>query len=248
MSPTVSISLIDTRDYCSAIYALQRTLKTLDNINITKIYWSSDIPCPIKLSIPVEWIKISKISASNWVYFCGIWCFRILPNHVTEDYNIIVHDDGYAVNKSAWTDEFFNYDYIGPTFPHWITSDVYGATKNPVGSGGFSIRSKKLYSAIKSINMPIDREDYYKELFLSEAANIWNCIPEDELICRFYYEKLTKEYDIKFAPIELADQWAIDKHMSSPWLGKSLGFHGRHGVATHYGEVLTSDRKKFNLV
>jgi hypothetical protein len=26
--------------------------------------------------------------------------------------------------------------------------------------------------------------------------------------------------------------------MSSPWLGKSLGFHGKHGIAKHYGVEL----------
>ena len=246
MTPTVSLTVVDTRSYCPTIFALQTTLKTLNQLNITKIYWFSDIPCPIKFDIVVEWIKIPEIK--NWFYFCNVLYLKMVPECVTEDFNIIVHDDGYAVNKSAWTDDFFKFDYIGPVYPDWITSSAHGCAKNPVGSGGFSMKSKELYKAIKKINIPVNREEYYNVPFLSEAMTVWNWIPEDDLISRFYYKILTEEHDIKFAPAELADQWGIDKHMSSPWIGKSLGFHGRHGVATYYGEVLTSDRKRFNLV
>ena len=246
MAPTVSISLIDTRDYWSTIYALQRTLKTLDNLNITKVYWGSDIPCPIKLSIPVEWIRIPKITLANWNYYCSMWCLKILPNHVSEDFNIIVHDDGYAINKSAWTDDFFLFDYIGAIVPEncgWHNSHI-----NQVGNGGFSMRSKKLYQAIKNINPTIEREHYHKDPLLAETAVFREWIPEDLLLSVLYYEKLTKEYAINFAPIALADQWSIELNFASPWLGKSLGFHGKYGTHHHYGEVLSSDRKKFNLV
>lgn len=246
MQPLVSLSAIDTRDYWPTVYALQRTLKTLDHVNITKIYWCSDIPFPIKLDIPTQWIRIPKITAQTWNYICSKCCLKLLPEHVTEDFNIIVHDDGYAVNKSAWTNEFFNIDYIGAIVPPncgWHNSHV-----NQVGNGGFSMRSKKLYQAIAELDPTIEREEYHKDPLLADTALFREWLPEDLLLSVLYYEKLTKDYGIQFASIELADQWSIELNFNSPWLGKSLGFHGKYGTHHHYGEILLSDRKKFSLI
>lgn len=251
--PTVSITLTDTRDYWSTIYAAQRTLKTLNHLNITKIYWFSDIPCPVKFGIPTQWIKIPKISNFtfyHWFHVSSLICLKMLPSCMNEDFNIFVHDDGYAINKSAWTDEFFDFDYIGAVVPEnhgWLHSNI-----NKVGNGGFSMRSKKLHNAIKDIDPPILPEDYHRiknTEMVEEAQKIWYWLPEDYLLSVIYHKKLTEEYGVKFAPENLADQWSIEQNFNSSWLGKSLGFHGKTtGVHHHYNEVLISDRKKFNLI
>jgi hypothetical protein len=36
----------------------------------------------------------------------------------------------------------------------------------------------------------------------------------------------------------LGDRFSIEYDYGSGWLGKSLGFHGKHGIAEHYGVKL----------
>jgi hypothetical protein len=61
---------------------------------------------------------------------------KLCPEICIEDFNLIIHADGFAVNSEAWTSEFLNYDYIGARWGDGI-----------VGNGGFCLRSRKLYDA-----------------------------------------------------------------------------------------------------
>jgi hypothetical protein len=153
------------------------------------------------------------------------------PEICVEEHNLIIHPDGFAVNREAWTDEFLEYDYIGACWGD-----------GTVGNGGFCLRSRKLYDAFISIgvkNSTNDYQDYMNDSFyyvITETGEKF--IPEDNIICKVHREKLEKEYDIKFAPLHIANQFSIERNYSSVWLGKSLGFHGKHGVADYYGVKL----------
>jgi hypothetical protein len=61
---------------------------------------------------------------------------------------------------------------------------------------------------------------------------------EDDMICRVYRKELEAKYGIRYSPNHLADRFSIEHNLSSPWCGKSLGFHGNHGVASNYGVSL----------
>ena len=63
MRPTVSITCVDTLFYKDTIYALNRTIATLkDKINLTHVYWFSDIAFPGECELPVVWIPINKFT------------------------------------------------------------------------------------------------------------------------------------------------------------------------------------------
>lgn len=234
MYDTFSITCIDTLHHEKTVVALQRTIETLRNkVNLTKVYWFSDVSFPSYCSVPVVWIKIPKIT--EYVKEYNNITMRLCPMHVDTDFNFIIHADGYAVNPDAWTNDFLKYDYIGA---RWI---MYN--RNNVGNGGFSLRSRKLYNAMhrKHVegNDPIDLkyDEYPYNEFLAEEQERNRVVPEDTLICRYYRSELEQKYDVKFCPDYLADRFSIEGTWNTPWMGRSLGFHGRW-VAHYYGATV----------
>ena len=224
----ISITCIDTLHYTPTITALKKTIETLGD-KITRVYWFSDIDFPDTIDVPVTWIKVDPIKVYNEDY--SHITLKICPEVCVEEHNLIIHPDGFAVNREAWTDEFLDYDYIGACWGD-----------GTVGNGGFCLRSRKLYDAFISIgvkNSTNDYQDYMNDSFyyvITETGEKF--IPEDNIICKVHREKLEKEYGIKFAPLHIANQFSIERNYSSVWLGKSLGFHGKHGVADYYGVKL----------
>jgi hypothetical protein len=219
----VSVTVIDSLYY--DLKPLKKTLEILSN-KINRVHWFSDIPFPEKpFHVPVTWTKISKIKNYNDEY--GYITLKLCPSVCTENYNLIIHNDGFAVNADAWTDEFLEYDYIGATW-----------TDGFVGNGGFCLRSRKLYDALLDMNIPYDTnsyKDYFNGDFYSVISNGNKLVPEDSIICKIHKSTLETKYGIKFAPQQIADRFSIEHNMSSPWLGKSLGFHGKHGIHKYYG-------------
>jgi hypothetical protein len=224
---TISITCIDALTYDKTIKALSKTLETLRG-KVDCVYWFSDIEFPGECEVPVFSTKINKFT--NYIVDYNYVALKVIPEVVQTDHTIIIHDDGFAVNAEAWTDEFLECDYIGA---RWIRYE-----SNKVGNGGFCLRSKKLFNAIKSMN--ISHDLVYGSFLDSQnllVDNTWpsRTIAEDTIICRLYGDILTEKFDIKFASPELADRFSIEDEWTSPWCGKSLGFHGRHGVANYYG-------------
>lgn len=232
---SLAISCVDTLYYERTHRALTTTLATLSQQNIVKVYWFSDIPFPFQIDKPVQWVPIPKITRDHvelsYPMIYNMTVLKLMPVIVRENFNLTIHDDGFAVNAAAWTDKFYNYDYIGA---------CWGET---VGNGGFTLRSQKLYKAMRDIDVIYNWRELPQELFRPEfEGHVWlntahadePIVPEDNIICRVYRQTLETVYNIRFAPAAIADQFSIENKMTSPWLGRSLGFHGRHGVAKHY--------------
>jgi hypothetical protein len=228
--PSIGISCAETKAYEKAALALTRTLEVCKNLPVQKVYWLSDAPCPMQSSIEgswgadfLEWIPIEPFCVTesfNDQY--SALTLELLPLVVKTDFNLVIQSDGYAANADAWTDEFYEYDYIGASWPN----ETEGRN---VGNGGFSWRSRKLYQAILDLRSHYSLEDLLKETLIDET---WidkfggRSIPEDNLISKVYRPTLEKQYGIRFAPAGLADQFSIETNGDSPWLGKSFGFHG----------------------
>lgn len=197
---------VDTLKYNKSIFAIN---KTLDCVDISEVYWISDIPYPEKLSIPVINIQISKIK--NYLIEYNTLFLNDLPKILPVNSNNIthyltIHADGFAVNKNSWTDEFLDYDYIGAVWP-WHQY-------NRVGNGGFSLRSKFFFECVDKLN----QDEKNKQIPYNG---------EDHILCRIFNAEL-QEMGVNYAPEELADQFSIEANLSSKWLGKSFGFHGMH--------------------
>ena len=129
----------------------------------------------------------------------GAWRFfwGKVPDFIHTSHVLVVQWDSWIINPSAWTSEFLQYDYIGA--PWW-----YGDECN-VGNGGFSLRSLRLMDLLRDNagEFPIEH-------------------PEDDVICRKYGLRL-KALGFKFAPVELARRFSVERSMR--WLAP-FGFHG----------------------
>ncbi len=118
-----------------------------------------------------------------------------IDQYVTGSHVLIIQWDSFITNPNLWCDEFLSYDYIGPVWPHHPTT--------PVGNGGFSLRSVKLLNAIK-------QPQFNKKH------------PEDYCICSDNKTFLEKDCQIRFAPVEIAEKFAVER---SDW-HPAFGFHG----------------------
>src|SRR6185369_4095699 len=119
-----------------------------------------------------------------------------LWRYIITSHVLIIQNDGYVLDGSVWTDEFLEYDYIGAP---WFYKDGRN-----VGNGGFSLRSKRLMQS----DVLSEPEAYH---------------PEDEIICRLYRNLLELD-GLKFAPEELAHQFAYECHEP---MQPTFGFHGK---------------------
>lgn len=143
-----------------------------------------------------------------------------LHKYIDSLYCLVIQSDGYVLNAEAWSDEFYQYDYIGAPW-NWYTDN------HKVGNGGFSFRSQRLNKILatdNSINLVNDK-------YISNFA-------EDHNICRIYRPYLERKYNIRFAPDHTANQFSIEAFKVAPpenHYSGQFGFHGRNVrfVGTH---------------
>ena len=182
----------------------------------------------INIEIPdVEVIKISPMSYSDYNNFM----IKSYNDYIDTPYALNIHDDGFIINPSSWTDEFLKYDYIGALWPvgkHMPIVHNY----NRCGNGGFSLRSKK---------------------FLEVCQNYCPATgyAEDTAMCRIYRDILAS-HGILFPPDDLAAKFSIEDDTIPEAKGqsqknyvtlKSFGFHYK---SSHACKLL--DLIQFKLV
>ena len=123
--------------------------------------------------------------------------WRVVPDYVLGSHVLVVQWDSWILNPATWTSDFLRHDYIGA--PWWYGDEC------DVGNGGFSLRSLRLMNFLRD-----------------NAAEFPIGHPEDDAICRRYGLRL-KALGFKFAPVELARRFSVERSMR--WLSP-FGFHG----------------------
>ena len=165
-------------------------------------------------------IKIFNLEPMKNYEFAEFFMTKI-NDFITTDYCINIQPDSTILDASMWTNDFFDYDYIGAP---WHIANNY---ENRVGNGGFSLRSKKLLEVLAKLQ-------YDKH----HPNPLYGCAPEDWFFCIKKYSEM-KQKGIKFAPPDLAFDFAVEH--SSPDIKsyhpdilstyKSFGFHGTFNQA-----------------
>lgn len=169
---------------------------------------------PIKPENPfIQWLPDRDWGEgrSTFAPRLGEWIAKELHKVIKTDFVINVQADGYAMNREAWSDEFFNYDYIGAPYPIWATLFMTGSMTRRNGGAGFGWRSIKFLKAMAQIKYSHDghaREDIYTS--------------------RVYHRQL-KNMGCEYAPVDVALRWCVEWRLEDYPFWKpsqSFGFHG----------------------
>lgn len=144
--------------------------------------------------------RLALIPAIDSKEAYSTFMLKELNRWIDAPWALVIQWDGYVLDSASWTDEYFNYDYVGARWP----CHQDGMT---VGNGGFSLRSKRLLVILAG-----DRR------FQPDPD-----IPEDVLIGRHFRPTLEAEYGIRFAPEHLADRFSVEMAEIE---GPTFGFHG----------------------
>lgn len=174
----VTLLCVETRDPELAHWAIDRCLV---GTRFAKVVLITNIGLVKNKRSEIEYAQAPPIATTkdySNLLLTGIDQY-VLGSHV-----LVIQWDSFIIHPNLWRNEFLDYDYIGPVWPHH--------PETPVGNGGFSLRSVKLLQAIK-------RPGFIKRH------------PEDYCICADNKDFLEKECGILFAPPEVAEQFAVER-------------------------------------
>jgi hypothetical protein len=209
--PNVTIIAVDTITAEDSLRAIKYSCREI-NFGAKKLITSQDIK-----SNEVEIIQCEPINYEQFSHFC---VYR-LHEYVDTEFALLIHPDGYVVNPDMWTDEFLEYDYIGAIWP--LPHDDFSfrdeeGTLYRVGNGGFTLRSKKLLSLAKELNL--EWKAYH---------GFYN---EDGFYC-VHHRKLYEKHGFKFAPMEVAAKFSHECYVPENEGIIPFGFHGKNNFYYH---------------
>ncbi len=133
-----------------------------------------------------------------------------LADSFDTDFVLMLEFDSLVMNPTAWTNEFFNYDYIGAPWKCFSMLGFHQEDEAPdkvdylVGNSGFSLGSKRLYEYFR------DHSEDYDE----------GC-PCDCYICQ-KKRKEAENIGLKFAPFNIAKIFSVEGQVYE----KQFGAHG----------------------
>lgn len=187
--PTVGLVIIDTESYVLANNAIQHCVNAYPFASVT-IFTDETSYWPQYKTVAIS--KITSIEDYNRIIL------RDVASAIDTDFVLVIQFDGFILDATAFSEKYFDYDYIGAVWP--------GYEDRKVGNGGFSWRSRKLILAAAS----------YAEQRPSGEA-------EDVFICRSLRATLERDHACLFAPEALANQFS---HEIMPPTEPTFGFHG----------------------
>jgi hypothetical protein len=199
----ISAVIIDT--FPNKVIPLLATRRTSRLPNFLKLYTLFDEPF-------VAGAEFHKIEPIRSLTQYSDTVLRVLPSVVQEEHFLLIQWDGMPVSPAHWDDAFLQYDYIGAP---WAGQPPQFA----VGNGGFSLRSRRLLDAIRSLGITADPSDPIHHA-------------EDMLICRTHRARL-EQMGIKFAPLEVARRFSFET--GSPTKAV-FGFHSTENFPLFFSE------------
>ena len=197
---SVTLLCVETRDPELAHWAIE---KCLIRTQFAKLVLVTNLDLVKERKAGIDYVQAPPIRTTKDY---SEFLLTGLDQYVVGSHVLIIQWDSFITNPHLWRDEFLNYDYIGPVWPHH--------PETPVGNGGFSLRSIKLLKAIK------------QPKFMRKH-------PEDYCICADNRAFLENNCQIQFAPVEIAEQFAVER---TQW-HDAFGFHGFF----NFGRVLSNE-------
>lgn len=130
--PTATLMLIDCLNTDRSIKVLEHCKSKVD---FGAVKFLTSIPNDYEHSVTIPPLK-SLIAYS-------IFMLTRCHQYIDTDHVLIVQRDGWILNPQSWDNKWLELDYIGPLFMQYDKVDR-------VGSGGCSLRSKKIMQDISS--------------------------------------------------------------------------------------------------
>lgn len=157
--------------------------------------------------IPIEYEHKVKIMPLNSLISYSIFVLTRLHNYIDTENVLIVQRDGWILNPSSFKIGWLDLDYIGPLFVQY----------DFVGSGGFSLRSKRLIKETANIVPEWNGTDKHAHEIQDTLG--WY---EDGIIC--LSKRLSPDY--KIASLEEAADFAHGGNRNPQYFRESpFGFH-----------------------
>lgn len=181
-----------------------------------KILFTHEAPPFLPPELPPSFPRTVLIPRLQSLEDYSRFMLKDLVHHISTPWVLVIQWDGYVVDPTAWSDAFFDYDYIGsltgfrPPGPEVLQGQDYRWPQDQngmsMGNGGFSLRSKKLLQALAD----------------PRVRQLPDIMGEDELTCQTYRPWLEAEYGIRFAPAHIANRFSYEKQLPER---PTFGFH-----------------------
>jgi len=201
----ITLLCVETRDPALAHFAIQKCTKQASFGKVVLITDLAKLSDRIndQTSNQTEDQKVTRLQGIEYIQAPLIkttkdyseLLLKGLRQYITGSHVLVIQWDSFILHPELWADEFLQYDYIGAVWPHHPDT--------PVGNGGFSLRSVKLLEAL-------------------ESPTITKHHPEDFCICVDNKATLENQFGIRFAPTNVAEQFAVERSEWHP----AFGFHG----------------------
>jgi len=193
--PSVTLICIDSIDATRAIKVLEHC-KSMVDFGAVKLL----------THIPVDYEHRVRIKPLNSLIAYSIFMLTKVHEYIDTEHLLIVQRDGWILNPQSFDPTWLQLDFIGPLFIQY----------DRVGSGGFSIRSKRLMEHIATKEMP--QWNWTKK----QAEDIQSTIS--------YYEdgvcSLQAREGFKIASLEQAANFAQGGNLSPAYFReRPFGFH-----------------------
>lgn len=197
----VTLCCIDCVNVPLALQAMQRSREACE-FSRALFFTSKDVEAP-------EGIEVIRIPEIRSKRDYSRFLVKSMPAHVHTSHILVMQWDGYVVRPDAWDPKFLDCDYIGAPWPPDLSPE-------PVGNGGFSLRSRKLMDALLDPSFPEDA-----------------IVHEDQAICVHFRERLQSDFGIRFAPVDLASRFSHETVRD----GKpTFGFHGPQNLWMYWND------------
>ena len=191
----VTLACIDCVDLGRALAAVNFSMRGLSFEQVF-VLTSLDFSGFEKESVETKFVKIRHLGSTPEY---SEFVLKELYTYIATPLCLIIQYDGFILNPEAWSDDFWDYDYIGAP---WMLFDERDPLYGIVGNGGFCLRSKR-----------------FMELVAHDDA-IQNIDYEDRTVC-YHHKHYIEAKGLKFCPLETARNFSIE---GGTWNGQ-LGFH-----------------------
>lgn len=187
--PQVTLCAVTSVNVAATLSALERCLEQID-FAACKLLTDVTVD-PVNPRIEV--VQIDRLGSSS-AY--SDFLLTQLPDYVQTSHCLIAQWDGHILDARRWRNEFFDYDYIGASWPQFHDG-------HDVGNGGFSLRSRQLMDLCRDPSfMPAHPED----VAIGRTNRAW-----------------LEGQGMRFAPRMLADMFAAER-TGNPC--ETFGYHG----------------------